>query len=470
MKIKKILIGSLVSLIGVVSVDAASLEVTGVSTLKTNETGKYEIKLSDVGSDEFDQVEFEINYDSGILKFAGSTSNDYSTTETYSGNKGFIVSSANLKDGIIGSFSVTNLSEVSTTTSFVIKNIKFKKGANEVTTSNDYSKTLTLRQGVTTTTTKPKNTSAKVTSMSFKNSTMKPAFNPSTHEYKLYTKDTIRQVTLVYNTEQTGVTLTSECTVGCTVSSSSDTIIQTIQGKNEVLFKFTSEDGKTTEEYKFIIYRGETTDGSNKLASLSVKDYNINEKFDENTLDYTLSVPFEVEKLEINAVPADENAKVEIKGADNLKVGENIITITVTPNDEETEVKIYNITVLREEYIEENPTTTAPLVPSTTDKKNNNSNVILIILLVLGGLTIIGVAAYFIFFYKKKKVNAEENLKDKGNENIDAVENQDDMPKIKGKSAIDEAFEEKEPTSIEDALDDLMKTKEIIDDNNNESL
>ena len=84
MKIKKILIGSLVSLIGAISADAASLEVTGVSTLKTNETGKYEIKLSDVGSDEFDQVEFEINYDSGILKFAGSTSNDYSTTETYS--------------------------------------------------------------------------------------------------------------------------------------------------------------------------------------------------------------------------------------------------------------------------------------------------------------------------------------------------------------------------------------------------
>lgn len=462
MKIKKILIGSLVSLIGAISVDAASLEVTGVSTLKTNETGKYELKLSDVGSDEFDQVEFEINYDAGILKFSGSTSNDYSTTETYSGNKGFIVSSTNLKDGIIGSFSVTNLSEVSTTTSFVIKNIKFKKGANEVTTSNDYSKTLTLRQGVTTTTTKPKNTSAKVTSMSFKNSTMKPAFNPSTHEYKLYTKDTIRQVVLVYNTEQTGVTLTSECTVGCTVSSSSDTIIQTIQGKNEVIFKFTSEDEKSTEEYKFIIYRGETTDGSNKLASLSVKDYNINEKFDENNLDYTLSVPFEIEKLEISATAADENAKVEIKGADNLKVGENIVTITVTPTDEENEVNIYNITVLREEYVSEEPTTTTTFVPGAIDKNNNNSKMVLIILLVFGGLIIAGVAIYFIFFYKNKKNNKKINNDD--NEILD------DMPKMKEKSVIDEAFEEKEPTTIEDALDDLMKTKEIIDDNNNESL
>ena len=469
MKIKKILIGSLVSLIGAISVDAATLEVTGVSTLKTNETGKYEIKLSDVGSDEFDQVEFEISYDSSILKIAGSTSNDYSTTETYSGNKGFIVSSTNLKDGIIGSFSVTNLSENSTTTSFVIKNIKFKKGANEVTNGVDYSKTLTLRQGVTTTTTKPKNTSAKVTSMSFKNSTMKPAFNSNTHEYKLYTKDTIRQVILVYNTEQTGVKLTSECTLGCTVSSSSDTIIQTIQGKNEVIFKFTSEDEKSTEEYKFIIYRGETTDGSNKLASLSVKDYNINEKFDENTLDYTLSVPFEIEKLDINATAADENAKVEIKGADNLKVGENIVTITITPIDEENEVKIYNITVLREEYISEDPTTTT-FIPGANDKNNKNSNIVLIILLVLGGITIIGVAAYFIFFYKKKNEKVNIPKKNESKENIDEANTQDEMPKIKETNLIDEAFEENESTSIEDALDDLMKTKEIIDDNNNESL
>ena len=312
MKIKRIIIGCLVSVFGIINVNAASLEITGVSTLKTDENGKYEIKLKDVGSDEFTQVEFEVAYDSNLIKFEGNESNDYSTTPNYSGNKAFIVSANNYKDGVIGAFNITNLSGETATTSFVIKNIKFKKGDVEVGTAADYSKTLTLRQGVTTTTTRPKNTSASVTSLSFKNATMKPAFNQSIHEYKLYTKDTIRQVTLFYTTLETGVTLKSECTVGCTVSSQSDTIIQTIQGKNEVIFKFTSEDEKNTEEYKFIIYRGETTDGSNKLAGLNIKDYNINEQFDENTLDYTASVPYEVENLEINATAADENAKVEI--------------------------------------------------------------------------------------------------------------------------------------------------------------
>lgn len=465
MKIKGIIIGCLVSVFGIINVNAASLEITGVSTLKTDENGKYEIKLKDVGSDEFTQVEFEVAYDSSLIKFEGNESSDYSTTPNYSGNKAFIVSANNYKDGVIGAFNITNLSGENATTSFVIKNIKFKKGDVEVGTAADYSKTLTLRQGVTTTTTRPKNTSASVTSLSFKNATMKPAFNQSIHEYKLYTKDTIRQVTLFYTTLETGVTLKSECTVGCTVSSQSDTIIQTIQGKNEVIFKFTSEDEKNTEEYKFIIYRGETTDGSNKLAGLNIKDYNINEQFDENTLDYTASVPYEIENLEINATAADENAKVEIKGNNNLKVGENVITITVTPTDEENEIKIYNITVIREEYVSEEPT--SEFVPGAIDKKDN-SNIILIILIVLVSLTIIGVAAYLIFFNKKK------NKKDKLDKNVDQVDDKteelEELPKVKETSIIDSAFEEKEPTSVEDALDDLMKTKDIFDDNNNESL
>lgn len=465
MKIKRIIIGCLVSVLGIINVNAASLEITGVSTLKTDENGKYEIKLKDVGSDEFTQVEFEVAYDSNLIKFEGNESSDYSTTPNYSGNKAFIVSANNYKDGVIGAFNITNLSGENATTSFVIKNIKFKKGDVEVGTSADYSKTLTLRQGVTTTTTRPKNTSASVTSLSFKNATMKPAFNQSIHEYKLYTKDTIRQVTLFYTTLETGVTLKSECTVGCTVSSQSDTIIQTIQGKNEVIFKFTSEDEKNTEEYKFIIYRGETTDGSNKLAGLNIKDYNINEKFDENTLDYTASVPYEVENLEINATAADENAKVEIKGNNNLKVGENVITITVTPTDEENEIKIYNITVIREEYVSEEPT--SEFVPGAIDKKDN-SNIILIILIVLVSLTIIGVAAYLIFFNKKK--NKKDKLDKNVNQVDDKTEELEELPKVKETSIIDSAFEEKEPTSVEDALDDLMKTKDIFDDNNNESL
>ena len=58
--------------------------------------------------------------------------------------------------------------------------------------------------------------------------------------------------------------------------------------------------------------------------------------------------------------------------------------------------------------------------------------------------------------------NIEQTIDEKKNPHIFA--------KDQLESIIDSNFEEKEPTSVEDALDDLMKTKGIFDDNNNESL
>ena len=49
------------------------------------------------------------------------------------------------------------------------------------------------------------------------------------------------------------------------------------------------------------------------------------------------------------------------------------------------------------------------------------------------------------------------------------LEETTDLPKVKSKSVIDQTFEEKEPTSIEDALEDLMKTKEINKDINDDN-
>lgn len=440
MKLKRIILGCLVSFLSLNVVNAANIEINGVSSLKTNEVAKYELKLSNVGSEEFNQIEFEIEYDNNLIKFAGGT-DDYGTSEKYSGNNAIIINSDKFTDGVIGSFTMTSLSQNYANTSFTIKNIVFKNSGVEVSKGIDSPKTLTLKQGTPQTTTKALNTSAKITSISFKNGTMKPAFNNNTKEYKLYTKDTIRQVTINYNSEQTGVTLKSECSLGCTVSETSDNIIQTVQGKNEVTFTFTSEDGKNTETYKFIIYRGETTDGSNKLSSLIVKDFNINETFNEDILDYTLSVPFEKENLEIDAIAADPEATVKIKGHEQLKVGENIITITVIPTDNENDINIYNITIVREEFIPEQPTRTE--VAEIVEKGNNN--IITIIIIIIIGLILIGLAAYFIFFYKGKKKKEDTKPNEKKEEN---------------KTNIEDTFVS---NTIEEALDDLMKTKDIFD-------
>lgn len=59
----------------------------------------------------------------------------------------------------------------------------------------------------------------------------------------------------------------------------------------------------------------------------------LNPPFENNVTQYSIQVSNEITKLNIFAVPENEKGKVEIKGNDNLKEGNNLITITVTaPN------------------------------------------------------------------------------------------------------------------------------------------
>lgn len=76
------------------------------------------------------------------------------------------------------------------------------------------------------------------------------------------------------------------------------------------------------------------------LSSLNVDGYNIN--FNKNQLDYFLEVENDVEKLNIAAKAAYNNSNVNIEGNDNLLVGENLVKIIVSNNNDQ---KVYTIKV-----------------------------------------------------------------------------------------------------------------------------
>lgn len=67
------------------------------------------------------------------------------------------------------------------------------------------------------------------------------------------------------------------------------------------------------------------------LNDIEIDNYNI--KFDKNTFKYEVTVKGDVNDLDISAIPTSKNSKVEIEKPKTLKVGENIITITVTGKD-----------------------------------------------------------------------------------------------------------------------------------------
>lgn len=114
-------------------------------------------------------------------------------------------------------------------------------------------------------------------------------------------------------------------------------------GKNEIIIKLTDENNNTNE-YKIIVKRlkeGETISNLHYLKSLVVGGYNIN--FSKDKLIYSLTIPSDINRLEINAIPEEDTAMIEIKGNEDLIDG-SLITINVIGEDNETTVYTIDIT------------------------------------------------------------------------------------------------------------------------------
>lgn len=68
---------------------------------------------------------------------------------------------------------------------------------------------------------------------------------------------------------------------------------------------------------------------NNRLASLTVKGVELTPEFDPEEKKYSATVPFKTEKLEVEAVPADEKATVTISDTELKYIGKNITKVQV---------------------------------------------------------------------------------------------------------------------------------------------
>jgi hypothetical protein len=114
-------------------------------------------------------------------------------------------------------------------------------------------------------------------------------------------------------------------------------------GSNTCNVVVTAEDN-STKTYTIMVTR-QSNDAN--LSSLSVSGYDIAPAFSADTTAYTLTVPYSVASLTINAAAADSKARsVSGTGTRGLSVGSNTCNVMVTAED--NSIKIYTITVTRE--------------------------------------------------------------------------------------------------------------------------
>ena len=117
-------------------------------------------------------------------------------------------------------------------------------------------------------------------------------------------------------------------------------------GENKINITVTSEAG-TTNTYVITVTRKDIV--SSKLKKLEVKNYLLNQEFNQDIYDYQTNIDYEVTSLDLDIETVDKNATYVVEGNDNFAVGTNTVTIVVTDSEGLTTTS-YTLTVNRQNY------------------------------------------------------------------------------------------------------------------------
>lgn len=165
-------------------------------------------------------------------------------------------------------------------------------------------------------------------------------FTPSKTSYTVSVPNNVSSIQIYANKAQSGQTISGTGAKNLN------------EGANSFNIIVTAEDGTTTKTYTLTVNRepaenteeneeeqnnetaGTTTTENEEevfgLSELKIDGIELSPKFSSDVYEYTAKLISENDKVDIVTKATDEGAKVEITGNENLKEGENIITILVS--------------------------------------------------------------------------------------------------------------------------------------------
>lgn len=145
------------------------------------------------------------------------------------------------------------------------------------------------------------------------------------------------------------------------------------EGQNTFNITVTAEDGKTTKTYTINITRKQQNEVEKPeapveenpeepveafgLTDLKIEGLQLSPEFQTDIYEYRVDLKEDIEKLNIETILTEVSSKVEIIGNENLKSGENIVTIIVKSQNEEKSATyqiIVNKTLQKEENVNSN--------------------------------------------------------------------------------------------------------------------
>ena len=271
-----------------------------------------------------------------------------------------------------------------------------------------------------TTTTKPtekkeekKSTDSTLSSLSIAEGAITPEFNRDVKEYAITVPNEVTKLNI------TATPTDSKASVSVTEYK------ELKEGENTITISVTAEDGTTKTDYVIKATRQKKELALEKLIvkytnqNGEVVELPLTPEFISNIYEYSIeTLEYWVKSLDIEALANIEGATIEISGADSLKEGENIITITVknkvtveaqeegTEATEQEETKTYTIKFNRNAE----PTIIGRIsnwfkgiFGGISTWYGNNQQKVIVGGLALCIIALIGLSIYIVIDYKKYK-------------------------------------------------------------------
>ena len=275
------------------------------------------------------------------------------------------------------------------------------------------------------TSTKPeeetKSDNANLKSLVVENFDIIPNFSSDVTEYTLDVTSEVNELTIKAEPEDSKATVTIKGEK------------ELKDGENTVIISVDAEDG-TTKLYEIKVTKKEETVFG--LTSLKIKDANI--EFKPDVYNYSVNIKSDVDILEIQAIASEEDATVEITGNEELKEGENIITIIVSSKDGEKKAT-YQIKATKEAVKEEKT------------PRNVQSNSKIYIYAGIGAVALIALIIVIVYTVKHRNEDDSEKFEGFPDELPEKDDNQeiDDIEKVKNVDSKEKENNEEEREEID---------------------
>lgn len=305
------------------------------------------------------------------------------------------------------------------------------------------------------TTTKPKETKLPVLKgLVVKEGAISPTFSKNTKTYNLSVENDVEQVTVSATPESDAT-----ATIMCNGMVCSNGIVPINEGTNSI--SITVSKSGETNKYNLYVRREikEDEEGNIKdekdeeqeitlwLKKLEIADFELSPEFKKDIYTYTIVIPEEDDRTELD-ITAEANLKdatIEIIDNEELKPGENIITIMLKNKDND-ETRIYQL-IVDKQQAENVVASNGNIIEQTKEVVKNNKIPIIIICVLIFIALVILVAVVKV---GKPEDNFDEELEEEVNK-----------PDILDTEVPEEAYKENQYLNELREKEELEKAKKV---------